>query len=460
MKQFLIAVMCVLISVCTLPPVHAAAWLSEHEQIAFSPFDTSTGPVALVSDLEGDNVRFQKLLREHPAFLSGDDGIPHLRPGASFVFCGDAPDRFPGERALLRELLRLKQEAPDRVILIVGNRDVNKLRLPPELSTAGLARRPWLYSREYAEWRAHCGLPDQAISRLRWILEQTMSAPKAFENRRQELASERNVPSDAIDDNAILESYILDARPGGLFYQYLHAAHIMERHGSTLFLHAGIPLSALGYIPGSPVRAPTVDIWIKRLEAWYQAQLDDWDQNESHWDGNSPEPADALLCYAKRWVDESMNPFSVMYGRNVDVEGKISLPSPPVIQWLRRSGICRLVVGHTPSGQIPVSLRTDDGSFEELVLDTSYGLPNEIPLVTLEGPDLLTTSIAATVEIQGVGLTPIAFRMPLGTNSPLGHQQKDLGILVAPLSTGWLSYRLGPGFSIKYEVQPFPVLER
>ena len=51
-----------------------------------------------------------------------------------FVYGGDTVDKGPGDIRLVRALVNLKRRYPDRVHLLVGNRDLNKLRLPSELS--------------------------------------------------------------------------------------------------------------------------------------------------------------------------------------------------------------------------------------------------------------------------------------------------------------------------------------
>ena len=50
-----------------------------------------------------------------------------------FVFGGDSVDRGIGDLRFLRELLSLKRRYPNNVHLILGNRDVNKMRFTSEL---------------------------------------------------------------------------------------------------------------------------------------------------------------------------------------------------------------------------------------------------------------------------------------------------------------------------------------
>ena len=57
-----------------------------------------------------------------------------LQPNTQFVYGGDTVDKGNGDIRLVRALVGLKKRYPDRVHLLVGNRDLNKLRLPSELS--------------------------------------------------------------------------------------------------------------------------------------------------------------------------------------------------------------------------------------------------------------------------------------------------------------------------------------
>ncbi|NLI79780.1 MAG: hypothetical protein GX442_25460 [Candidatus Riflebacteria bacterium] len=418
---------------------------------------------ALLSDVEGCRGRLTWFLSRHPAFRLGEDGRYHLVPGAAFVFGGDAPDRFAGERHVLQELLRLKAETPDRVVLLAGNRDINKLRLPLELSPAALRRPPHQRPDAYEAWRGERSLPDDAPARLRWILEQTMGSPVAFDLRRAALAADRGVDPATVSGDDVVASYLADASPGGLFHRYLQAAVLMARRGPTLFVHAGLPQAALGKVPGRRRRAPDPDTWMADLESWYRQQLAAWEAGLGRWDGVGPRPGEALIRYVERWGTISYNPFSVVYGRTLDPEGKVDLPPAPVVDWLRRAGIRRVVVGHTPSGQVPVVRRTADGGFEQWVIDTSYGPPGEVPLVTLHGADGAGLAVEARLEarlVAGVasatlaeGVLPVSFRSRLGGPGPLGARCRDGAFLVAPVGDRWLAFRVGPGFKLQYDLR-------
>jgi hypothetical protein len=90
---------------------------------------TEPGRIAYVTDLEG---RWDKLA----TFAEGQadvwlarDGSLALAEGVTFVFGGDVCDRGAGSRRLVEVLLEAKRRYGDRVVLLAGNRDLNKLRL-------------------------------------------------------------------------------------------------------------------------------------------------------------------------------------------------------------------------------------------------------------------------------------------------------------------------------------------
>src|SRR5687767_411821 len=89
--------------------------------------------VAYLTDVEGKWPKLESFARQNPALRLDGDTI-RVADGASFVFGGDAVDRGPAGRRIVRTLLEAKRRQPDQVILLAGNRDINKLRLARELS--------------------------------------------------------------------------------------------------------------------------------------------------------------------------------------------------------------------------------------------------------------------------------------------------------------------------------------
>ena len=95
---------------------------------------TATEPAwGYVTDVEGD-MEFWSKFCSMSSVLQGSTDDLSLRPGCHLVFGGDSVDKGGRDLAFLRSLLRLKERHPERVHLLLGNRDINKMRLTAELA--------------------------------------------------------------------------------------------------------------------------------------------------------------------------------------------------------------------------------------------------------------------------------------------------------------------------------------
>lgn len=91
--------------------------------------------VGYVTDIEG-NIDFWRRFCSLSEVIEDADGLDGLRlhRGCHLVFGGDSVDKAAGDLRFLRSLLGLRRRHPDRVHLVLGNRDINKMRLLAELS--------------------------------------------------------------------------------------------------------------------------------------------------------------------------------------------------------------------------------------------------------------------------------------------------------------------------------------
>jgi len=91
--------------------------------------------IGYFTDVEGNYDYFQKYISISNIlrYDSKDKESLVLKDGAMFVFGGDVCDKGPGSIRITRQLVALKKKYSDRVILILGNRDVNKMRWTSEL---------------------------------------------------------------------------------------------------------------------------------------------------------------------------------------------------------------------------------------------------------------------------------------------------------------------------------------
>jgi hypothetical protein len=357
--------------------------------------------LAYLTDVEG---RWDKL-------VSFADGNPHvqldgtalrLADGVTFVFGGDAIDRGPHGRRIVATLLAARRDHGDRVVLIAGNRDLNKLRLVRDLVTPPAGAPP--------------GATRGAL--LRWIFQATMGAPRAFEHRATELAAE-GAPA---DDEAVVDSFLADLGPGGALRAYVQACQLGYRAGATLILHGGVTSENFLVSPDGQAAAD-VDGWLAALQQFYVAELAAFTAGR--------EPA-GLIAYQAPRPGTHLNQASVVYARPTDELGNPHLPAADVIARLRASGIERVVVGHTPSGDCPAVL-CDDG-FELVLGDNSYGRIERGSQLAFTDE---LTAVRATTRLDDGTELALAYHRARGARGPLGLRDRDTGALVkAPLPDG------------------------
>jgi len=366
------------------------------------------GPLLYTSDLEGRWDKLEHALDGCPwARLDGDE--LRVEPGAVFLFGGDTVDRGPGSLRLVSTLVRAQAAMPDRVVLLAGNRDINKLRLPRELGAADLP-----------------GFPANRADRLREILRRTMGAPDAFDHRVAELGG--------ASDEAVVESFLEEVRPpDGPLYRYLRQARLGFRWRDVLVLHGGPSPENLGLVPGAPTES-TLAGWLSALDAFLQRQLDAYAANPTGRDHA------ALVQYQAPLPGTRANAQSVVYARPVNAQGEPQRLAPAVVDLLRREGIRRLVVGHTPTGDCPSVLVADDITL--LMADTSYSPLEHGARVELH-VDHSRVVGAALVEGE---VERIDQRLSLSPAWPMGRWING-ELIKAQLSQGWLGFRMDSGFT-------------
>ena len=196
--------------------------------------------VSFLTDVEGNWEYFVSFIRrsEVLSFPNGEEldasyaADIELADGWHFVFGGDVCDKgnaIGGSVRVARTLVRLKKRYADRVTLLIGNRDANKMNVTSELDPTYLANFPledvpgpyWVPAdkrispsaflrkrlqleeatpaadgdAEAAAAAAVAALHanNTAANRMRWLLHDTMGAPGEFERRQAELQLLRGV---------------------------------------------------------------------------------------------------------------------------------------------------------------------------------------------------------------------------------------------------------------------------
>lgn len=359
--------------------------------------------VAYLTDVEGMWSRVEAFAAANPLVRLEGTTLT-VAPNALFVFGGDAVDRGPHSRRIIRSLLEVKRRQPSQVVLLAGNRDLNKLRLRRELTGHPPQKMP--------EEIRERSVADQ----LRWIFSYTMGAGGAFEHRREELGPGTN-------DDAVVESFLADVRDGGDHFEYLARCQLGFRQGRTLFVHGGLTDESFLCVPGKPPSA-SLEQWLVSLNGWYREQLDAVTSDAVDSDGRPLWTQ--LMAYQAPLPGTRLNQTSVVYGRTADPLNNPLLPPKSVRQQLNDEGVRRLVVGHTPNGDSPSILRA--ASFELVIADNSHARVSEGAKVLLDDD---RTSVEAVTVLDDGGRHEVHFDVALDDErTPIGRRLKRTGELI------------------------------
>ena len=258
----------------------ALARLSFTRTASPAPSETIVG---YVTDVEGNLSYFDRWVAESGVlrYREGTQDLELVHERAYFVYGGDVMDRGDGSLRLARRLVDLKKRYPERVVLLAGNRDLNKVRLTSELASDDLARpynsipgpfwdpkAPTLaqYLENLAAERAVPAAElDCRAERLRYYLRHTLGCPHTFEMRRSELAllangggrsdgtvgaggagGNRCETVNVVSDEEVVQSMLDDIRPPdkgercGVLREYLGLSCIAACLGNTMFVHGAM----------------------------------------------------------------------------------------------------------------------------------------------------------------------------------------------------------------------------
>ena len=265
---------------------------------------------------------------------------------------------------------------------------------------------------------------------LRWIFEHTMGAREAFAHRAAELRADEEPAGDA----DVVDSFLADVAPGGMLAEYLGSACLAHRSEGTLFVHGGVTARSLGMVPGR-AHVDGVERWIEALNEFYREQLAAF--MDQRMDDGIPAWT-PIVDYQAPIPGTAMNQASVVYGRLADAHNDPRLPEPVVVGRLRRAGIHRLVVGHTPVGDVPAVLRRD--GFTLVMADNSYGRLEAGGQVVLERNEVRWSGRCRLDDGTEVDVSAAIDERP----SPVGSVTSDGRLVKAPLAAGWLLFRALP----------------
>ncbi|MCS6902460.1 MAG: hypothetical protein RMJ98_22570, partial [Myxococcales bacterium] len=154
-----------------------------------------------------------------------------------------------------------------------------------------------------------------------------------------------------------------------------------------------------------------------------------------------------LVAYQAPLPGTRLNQGSVVYARPTDDAGNPMLPPRSVVEGLQRSGVHRVIVGHSPVGDCPALLRAE--CFELLIADNSYSPVESGSRVLIQGEQVESEG---PCRVHSGERVRVALR--LGETSPVGLRLVDDGHLVkGQLSSGdFLLHRSLPGFRVEHRI--------
>mmetsp|Transcript_41092 Transcript_41092/g.92259 ORF Transcript_41092/g.92259 Transcript_41092/m.92259 type:complete len:510 (-) Transcript_41092:75-1604(-) len=454
----------------------------------FVPHFPADGRIEFITDVEGNWDYFCSLvarssvLRWTQEATGTAGGSLGLVPNGYMVFGGDAPDKGPGDLRIVRLLVLLQRAHPERVFLLVGNRDSNKLRLAAELADGEMPHKdPVAYldshgwegrKQQFADFLSEHALQQTEFNALRWILEKTMGARTAIHNRRAELQALGRPSNDA----DILRSFrdLVDpqaAEPWQLWY--LQAAQVMVVIGDCVFVHGALRSHGLLLVPAEDCRDGASEGQPPPLRLPETTSLEDWAEELNQWKARQLRLFEAFPRFvhdgSMRWRGGMPLMMPSLVGCRVMIDGFLqggncAVLEPDVAAYLARHGIRRVFTGHQPVGQSPAVMRT--GDIVVMAADTSFSDPTAAATSTnpadCRGRALSTVTIdAKSIEVSGIlsDGTEHGFRISMDED-PANQDARFIGRRFADQSwgrtmvEGQVQTCRGEGFDLLFNLLP------
>lgn len=318
------------------------------------------------------------------------------------VFAGDITDKGDYGLTLLKFIVELKKKYPDRVTLLTGNRDINKLVFLTHLNDRAMKKLPVLshqnqyknldkWREEYVDLETGFGI-NTKMGRFRFLLWGKLAGQNVIEHRKNELLRIHGL--DSISEEASYESLMEDVSFRGPLIKYLKNSELIhfDKETKTLFAHGAINDENFFLVPQSLDRRRTLSYKkSKDLNSWIN-ELNNFLKVEVGASLKSPHRESLLVAYHDIIPETFTNPKSVVYGRfSTDPCLNIELPSDEVIEKLKNSGVQRIVVGHTPMGGVPNLFRNSNSSDQfQVVVNDNTNVPPYLrrSAVILEGESI------------------------------------------------------------------------
>jgi len=343
--------------------------------------------VEYFTDVEGNWDYFTSILERSKVLRKDGAGEWILVDDGYIVHGGDACDKGSGDIRIIKLLTKLKRQYPDRVFLILGNRDTNKLRFGSEMAEAEVNDTVkegigyWdAKLKPFTEWlAAEEGREPGALTTLQWMLECTMGCQTTYESRRTELSILGGHESrDAVTDQEVLDSFVESVNPAGSdpwMLDYIKLGQFSALINDTLFVHGGVSMETIGAVPGVEQVQTDLREWLRELDLWKVQQCAAYEEtqtwepavdSESGGSGKRTRSGNAIMDYCVPGGNG---------GKTVVYTAMKSFGERPedkrCEKFLMDAGVSRVVVGHQPQGDCPHVMRCKSG-LDIFMCDTSY----------------------------------------------------------------------------------------
>ena len=351
-----------------LPTMLLLSWLGRASLRRATPRRyLSSTRITYLTDVEGDRDYLERWI-ERSRCVDWKNGRMEFRHNdTSLVFGGDVCDQGGSDLWVLRTLLEFKQRNPDKVHFVLGNRDINKMRIQSELTVEEHPGVVWNRPEE--------GVSRDLVERLKWILSGTMGSPRAFGHRQWEIGTD-------VEEN-VVESYREACHPEGEMGQYLRQAKLCLRLGKVLFVHGSLPWvdgrsewdwrHAMPWLePGEDTQVDTLDDWIEALNQFSEACIQNWVDQPIQlplWSdrmGYEGHTYGSLIQYGMGMTpDRKKNP-TIVYSSwsNDGMPRRFFDDSSDFCRFTRsfleRTGVQVICSGHQPQGDMPNVIRVGD----------------------------------------------------------------------------------------------------
>lgn len=378
------------------------------------------------TDVEGNLDHFHRYIQHSTVLRWNDTDMKTLAfqdEDTMFVYGGDSQDKGIGDIRFVKMLLDLKKRYPERVQMIIGNRDGNKIRLCSELTQECIEDENVLNDKEYPYWEteknrqstpqvflAQNGFENTAANRLKWILKHSMGAEGAFDRRRRELSIIGNCEKEAVSEDAVVQSYRDECdpeSPDNFMLQYLRQAKVSYVFGATIFVHGALNPRNIGTVPGTAHVETNLRTWVDSLNAWAKQELKNFEENPHEGKTSRTRAGDGLTNYGS---GEDGNAGRTVTSTDFLKDGN-SNPIPVVVQqYMLDSNINTVLSGHKPHGDCPNVICT--GQVKAISADTSY---SQMGAESDWGVDNRGTQCVSEVIVDLRGVCTVRGRLADGT---------------------------------------------